>query len=208
MLFFSREHSDTTECVHSLDRVLLNTNLQGVPMHLHQGLNLSVRVYRQSWLRRSASMMWVLVLVCFPNLGHARGRTDDTPTAPRDLKWIQRIVDDFRAQLGVPQKVDVEIVDKNALLVSVAPVDDHVSAFTMSIEASFLAGLTDDEVRGVIAHELGHVWIFTHHPFLQTEGLANEIAKRLVARDNLVQVYEKLWQRQGTTGDLARLVGD
>jgi len=146
--------------------------------------------------------------LCFPNLGHARGRTDTTPATTRDLKWIQRIVDDFREQLGVPQKVDVEIVDKNPLLVSVAPVDDHVSAFTMSIEASFLAGLTDVEVRGVIAHELGHVWIFTHHPFLQTEGLANEIARRLVDRDNLVQVYEKLWQRQGTTGDLARLVGD
>ena len=178
-------------------------------MHLLQANKLSVRVYRQSWLRRPASMMWVVVLLCFPNLGHARGRTDETvPIARHDQKWIQRIVDDFRAQLGVPQKVDVEIVDKNALLVSVAPVDDHVSAFTMSIEESFLAGLTEDEVRAVIAHELGHVWIFTHHPFLQTEGLANEIARRLVARDNLVQVYEKMWQRQGTTGDLARLVGD
>jgi hypothetical protein len=177
-------------------------------MHLRQGNDRSVRVYRQSWLRRPASMMWVLVLLCFPTLGHARGRSEETPTKPPDLKWMQRIVDDFRAQLGVPQKVDVEIVDKNALLVSVAPVDDHVSAFTLSIEESFLVGLTDDEVRAVIAHELGHVWIFTHHPFLQTEGLANEIARRLVARDNLVQVYEKLWQRQGTTGDLARLVGD
>jgi peptidase M48-like protein len=177
-------------------------------MHFPQIHNLSVRVYRQSWLQRPASMMWVLVLLCFPHLGHARGRTDETPTTPRDSKWIQRIVDDFRTQLGVPQKVDVQIVDKNPLLVSVAPVDDHVSAFTLSVEEEFLNGLTEVEVRAVIAHELGHVWIFTHHPFLQTEGLANEIARRLVARDNLVQVYEKLWQRQGTTGDLARLVGD
>jgi hypothetical protein len=185
----------------------LNTTVEGVSMHLSQGNDRSIRVYRQSWLRRPASMMWVLVLLCFPNLGHARGRTDET-TAPRDPRWIQRIVDDFRAQLGVPQKVDVEVVDKNPLLVSVVPLDDHVTAFTLSIEQSFLAGLTDDEVRAVIAHELGHVWIFTHHPFLQTEGLANDIARRLVARDNLVQVYEKMWQRQGTTGDLARLVGD
>jgi len=153
-------------------------------------------------------MIWVLVLLCFPGLGHARGRTDEAPTVTRDSKWIQQIVDDFRAQLGVPQKVDVQIVEKNPLLVSVAPVDDRVTAFTLSVEESFLIGLTDAEVRAVIAHELGHVWIFTHHPFLQTEGLANEIARRLVARDNLVHVYEKLWQRQGTTGDLARLVGD
>jgi hypothetical protein len=163
-----------------------------------------VRVFRQSWVRQPASWMWLLVLLCFP--GH--GRADDTPETPRDAKWIQRIVDDFRLQLGLQQKVDVAIVPKNALLTSVEPTDDHATAFILSIEESFLVGLTDNELRGVVAHELGHVWIFTHHPYLQTEGLANEIARRLVPRDNLVQVYEKLWQRQGTTGDLARLVGD
>jgi predicted Zn-dependent protease len=93
-------------------------------------------------------------------------------------------------------------------MVSVEPVDERSTAFTLSIEQSFLVDLNDDELRAAIAHELGHVWIFTHHPFLQTEGLANEIARRLVARDNLVRVYEKVWQRQGTTGDLARLIGD
>jgi hypothetical protein len=188
--------------------VFLNTIFKGVSMHLPETRSVGIRVYRQSWLQRPASMIWVLVLLCFPSLGLARARTDEMPTVPRDSKWIQQIVDDFRAQLGVPQKVDVQIVEKNPLLVSVAPVDDQVTAFTLSVEESFLIGLTDAEVRGVIAHELGHVWIFTHHPFLQTESLANEIARRLVARDSLVHVYEKLWQRQGTTGDLARLVGD
>lgn len=170
-----------------------------------------VRVSRQSWLRQPASMMWVLVLLCFPAAGHtvhARGRAEETPTLPRDIKWIQHIVDEFRMQLGVPQKVDVTIVPRNPLFVSVEPTDDQIKSFLLSIEESFLTGLTDEEVKAVVAHELGHVWIFTHHPYLQTEGLANEIAKRLVARDNLVHVYEKLWQRQGTTGDLARLVGD
>jgi Peptidase family M48 len=165
------------------------------------------RVFKQSWVRQPASWMWLLVLLCFPGHGHARGRADE-PETPRDARWIQRIVDDFRAQLGIPQKVSVDIVPKNALLTSVEPIDDHATAFMLSIEESFLGGLTDDELRGVVAHELGHVWIFTHHPYLQTEGLANEIARRLVPRNNLVQVYEKLWQRQGTTGDLARLVGD
>ena len=50
-------------------------------MHLPLA-NDRVRVYRQSWLRRPASMMWVLVLLCFPNLGHAKGRSDETPAAP------------------------------------------------------------------------------------------------------------------------------
>ena len=171
----------------------------------------SLRGHIQSSLRRPASLFWVMVLVCFPSFGHsvhARGRAEENRGTPRDSKWIQGIVDDFRAQLGVPQKVDVTIVEKNPLLVSVEPVDDQASAFVLSLEESFLSGLRDEDVRAVIAHELGHVWIFTHHPYLQTEGLANEIAKRLVARDNLVHVYEKLWQRQGTTGDLARLVGD
>ena len=176
-------------------------------MYLPQHNDRSVRTYRQSWLRGPASMMWVLVLLCFPNLGHARGRTDEVPTAPRDLKWIQRIVDDFRAQLGVPQTVNVDIVEKNALLVSVAPVDDHVSAFTLSIEESFLIGLTEDEVRAVIAHELGHVWIFTHHPFLQTEQLANEVAMRIVSPAHLAQLYDKVWKRTNVKGDLARFLG-
>ena len=167
------------------------------------------RLFKQNWVRQPASWMWLLVLLCFPSHGHARGRADDvTPATPRDAKWIQRIVDDFRAQLGIPQQVDVEIVPKNALLTSVEPIDDHANTFMLSIEESFLAGLTESELRAAVAHELGHVWIFTHHPYLQTEGLANEIARRIVPRDNLVQVYEKLWQRQGTTGDLARLVGD
>jgi len=180
-------------------------------MPFRQAKDRRIPVFVQRRLRRPASTVWVLVLLCFPGLGHAvhaRGRLDEGRGVARDPKWIQRIVDDFRAQLGVPQKVDTAIVDKNPLLVSVEPLDDQANAFVLSIEESFLSGLSEDEVRAVIAHELGHVWIFTHHPYLQTEGLANEIARRLVARDNLVQVYEKLWQRQGTSGDLARLVGD
>ncbi|HEY1309028.1 MAG TPA: M48 family metalloprotease [Vicinamibacterales bacterium] len=169
-----------------------------------------VRVSKQSRVRKPALMMWLVLVLSFSVPGRSvRARDlDDTAAPERDSKWIQRIVDDFRRQLGVPHRVDVMIVEKNPLIVSVEPVDDQIKAFTLSFEESFLAGLTDDEVKAVVAHELGHVWIFTHHPYLQTEGLANEIARRLVARDNLVHVYEKVWQRQGTTGDLARLVGD
>jgi hypothetical protein len=44
--------------------------------------------------------------------------------------------------------------------------------------------------------------VFTHHPYLQTEKLANQIAMRVVARDSLVSVYHKLWEHGGTKGDL------
>jgi peptidase M48-like protein len=165
-----------------------------------------IRVFRESWWHRPP-WVWVLVLLCFSCQAQAQERVD-VPESPRGAKWIQGIVDDYRAQLGISQRVDVAIVWHNALLTSVEPVDDDASTFALRVQESFLAGLSEDEVRAVVAHELGHVWIFTHHPYLQTESLANQIARRIVARDHLVHVYEKLWQRQGTTGDLARLVGD
>ncbi len=61
------------------------------------------------------------------------------------------------------------------------------------------------EVRAVVAHELGHVWMFTHHPYLPTEMLANEVALRVVDRQVLEQVYEKVWKRIGTIGTLEYL---
>ena len=58
-----------------------------------------------------------------------------------------------------------------------------------------------------MAHELGHVWIYTHHPFLQTEELANEIAMRVVSRELLESLYQKVWERTGTKGKLTYLPG-
>ena len=82
---------------------------------------------------------------------------------------------------------------------------DRDRGFTATFEAGFLDSLNDDELGAVIAHELGHVWIFTHHPYLQTEELANEIALRVVSRESLDEVYEKVWKRTGTKGDLVYL---
>jgi hypothetical protein len=42
---------------------------------------------------------------------------------------------------------------------------------------------------------------------LQTEQLANQIAMRLVARETLEPIYEKLWKRLGVTGDLNSYLG-
>ncbi|MCI0721982.1 MAG: hypothetical protein L0338_23875, partial [Acidobacteria bacterium] len=63
------------------------------------------------------------------------------------------------------------------------------------------------ELSASIAHELGHVWIFTHHPYLQTELLANQIALRVVAREDLEKTYEKVWKDKGK-GDIKEFLGE
>ena len=126
---------------------------------------------------------------------------------PRDQQRIQEIVKEFMAKLTMADTVAVAVVPKNPLMVSVEYTDAS-TGFLLSVEEDFLNELTQEELEAAIAHELGHVWIFTHHPFLQTEVLANQIAQRVVPRSSLVQVYEKVWRRQGTKGDLTRFVGD
>ena len=126
---------------------------------------------------------------------------------PRDQQRIQEIVKEFMAKLTMADTVAVALVPKNPLMVSVEYTDAS-TGFLLSVEEDFLNELTQEELEAAIAHELGHVWIFTHHPFLQTEVLANQIAQRLVPRSSLVHVYEKVWKRQGTKGDLTRFVGD
>ncbi len=124
-----------------------------------------------------------------------------------DTVAIQAIVDDFRARLAIPNEVQVAIIPKNPRVVSVEPLRDRTGPFQLALEDGFLDMLSEDELRAAIAHELGHVWIFTHHPYLQTERLANRVALRLVSRDSLGPVYEKMWKRMGTTGDLTQFLG-
>jgi hypothetical protein len=161
--------------------------------------------------RRGAggSLAFCLLLVLFQghvSVSRAAGPERVIPNG-RDQLRIQQIVDDFLARLTITQKVAVTVVPKNPLMVSVE-FDEADTGFLLSVEEDFVGELTQEELEAAIAHELGHVWIFTHHPYLQTEMLANQIAQRLVPRASLVQVYEKVWKRQGTKGDLTRFVGD
>jgi hypothetical protein len=117
------------------------------------------------------------------------------------------VVDDLARRLALPATVTATIVRTNALLVSVEPQAGKAAAFVLSFEDSFLVGLDEEGLRAVVAHELGHVWIFTHHPYLQTERLANSIAMRVVSREDLEKVYDKVWQRGGTKGDLVQFLG-
>ncbi len=116
-------------------------------------------------------------------------------------------MNDLKGRLPIAEDVTVAIVPSNPLLVSVESLEERPGAFLLRVEDGFLDALTDRDLEAVLAHELGHVWIFTHHPYLQTESLANRIAKRQVTRDSHVTVYEKGWERSGAKGDLARFFG-
>jgi hypothetical protein len=154
-------------------------------------------------------LAFCLFLLLFPGpvpVTHAAGPERVIPNH-RNQQRVQEIVNDFMARLTMTQRVAVAVVPKNPLMVSVE-FDDADNGFLLTVEEDFIGELTDEELQAAVAHELGHVWIFTHHPFLQTEALANQIAQRLVPRASLVQVYEKVWKRQGTRGDLSRFVTD
>ncbi len=120
---------------------------------------------------------------------------------------LQALVDRLKDQLGIDAVVSAAIVPSNPLLVSVQPVVGAPATFQMAFEKQFLAGLDADDLKAIVAHELGHVWIFTHHPYLQTERLANTVAMRAVSRDSLERVYNKVWEREGSKSDLARFLG-
>jgi hypothetical protein len=120
---------------------------------------------------------------------------------------LQEVVDGLKAQLGISAAVSVAIVPTNSLLVSVQPVDDESTGFRMDFEGPFLPSLDQDDLKAIIAHELGHVWIYTHHPYLQTERFANTVAMRAVPRASLERVYGKVWEHQGIKGDLVRFLG-
>ena len=157
--------------------------------------------------RPGSTVTFSLLLLLFP--GYVlKAAGPERVAISTDQQRIQDIVDAFVARLPLQQRVSVSVVAKNPLMFSVEfDKVDVGTDFRLSVQEDFIGELTQEELEAAVAHELGHVWIFTHHPFLQTEALANEIAQRLVPRSNLLQVYEKVWQRQGTRGDL-RYVGD
>jgi hypothetical protein len=162
--------------------------------------------------RQWARLTWLGALTVAALAGQAGaaqaakpGEAAAVTTAPA----VQKLVNAMRKELVLPHAVTVEVVVHNPLKASVEPVKvvtrkGTTRAFRLSIERAFLEKLTADELRAVIAHELGHVWIYTHHPYLQTEQLANAIAMRVVPRDNLVKVYSKVWAEAGPAGSLPR----
>jgi hypothetical protein len=148
------------------------------------------------WRRISVIGALCLVVIAALIAETAVVRAENKPS----VKRISEIAYELKQQLGIPQAVDVEIVLTNNLAFSVEPADQRTH-FTISVDSSFLRLLNDQELNAAVAHELGHVWIYTHHPFLHTEDLANEIALRVVSRDALTSLYGKLQRFEAARGD-------
>ena len=159
-------------------------------------------------LNRNAGLLLCLSLIFTGSVVRSlRAAAADDPAPIRvDVVRIQQIVDDLKGRLAIPQAVTVSIVESNPLMVSVGPVPG--GNFSLAFEAGFAERLSEDQLTAAVAHELGHVWIYTHFPFLQTEQLANEIAMRVVSRDSLVPVYTVMFERARVSGDLNEYLGD
>jgi len=158
-----------------------------------------------SWVALSSTY----VLFLFTLLFALASSVTAAPGEPSTLVAgrLQLVVDRLRGELGIPEDVDVSIEPQVALVVSVKAPLDRGEPFRLAIEDGFLERLSDEELDAAMAHELGHVWVFTHHPYLQTEKLANQIAMRVVTRGSLASVYHKLWEHGGTRGDLESFLG-
>ena len=163
-----------------------------------------MRCHRVS--RNSARLALLTLIVCASSVRTFAEERASSTTVPEGK--LQKIVSDLKSRMEIASPIVVTIVPSNDLMMSVEAPTDTRKTFLLSVEASFLDTLTDDELEAAVAHELGHVWIFTHHPFLQTEELANKIAMRAVTRETLERVYAKVWERGGTKGDLAWFLGN
>jgi hypothetical protein len=117
------------------------------------------------------------------------------------------VVEGLKKKLHITNAIEIKIVDDNPLGLSVEPVDHRRDVFLLRIDGHLLNRLDSQELKAAIAHELGHVWIYTHHPYLQTEALANQIAMRAVNRDAFKKLYTELWSFKGSPGNIQELLG-
>ena len=123
------------------------------------------------------------------------------------VEVLQELTDDLRARLHISVPVRVMLVEHNPLVMSVETLSGRTGPFVVTIDRGFIDQLSREETEAAIAHELGHVWIYTHHPYLQTERLANDIAMRVIDRSAFEPVYKKVWARTGIAGDLIEFLG-
>jgi len=112
----------------------------------------------------------------------------------------RQIVNQLRAAMQIDSDVQVAAVTYHPLVFSVEPLDKRKDHFVLSMEIEFLLMLDDKELHAALAHELGHVWIYKHFPYLQTERLANSIGLRVVPRENFEALYMKLWTYERAAG--------
>lgn len=156
------------------------------------------------------SQHWVLALLCASTL-HLPARVDAHRHDGGDERIVERerlqdVTDQLRRRLDILERVLVTIVDHNPLVLSVETLSGRSGPFVITADEAFIQSLNDEELQAAVAHELGHVWIFTHYPYLQTERMANDVALRVISAEVLVPVYEKVWKRTGARGNLAEYI--
>ena len=149
-----------------------------------------------------SSALTVLAVLCTAVPASANGPAP-ADAVPNRARAVQEVVDALRSRLAIADAVVVTIA-RNDLVASVGRSANRADAFDLVLDDTFLDTLDADELDAALAHELGHVWIFTHHPYLQTEELANSVALRVVTRGSLERLYQKVWERGGK-GDLQYL---
>jgi len=124
-----------------------------------------------------------------------------------EIVVLQELTDDIRTRLQISVQVQVTLVEHNPLVMSVETQSGRAGPFMVTIDRGFINQLSREEVEAAIAHELGHVWIYTHHSYLQTERFANDIAMRVIHRSAFEPVYKKVWARTGIAGNLIEFLG-
>src|ERR1051326_904327 len=84
---------------------------------------------------------------------------------PQSVEKIVSVSKDLKKHLRIASSLEIRIVENNRLALSKQPMPDRPSDFLLLIDTRFLERLDKEELRAALAHELGHVWIFTHHPY-------------------------------------------
>jgi hypothetical protein len=149
----------------------------------------------------------IALLLCGGATATAQQAEDGIAGDARMTAQLQALVDDLRERLGMDTPVTVALVERDPRVVSVRANRGARGAYEVAVERRFLDVLSAPQLEAALAHELGHVWIATHHPFLQTEQLANRVAMRVVAREHLVEVYQVLWGTAAVHGSLEAFLG-
>ncbi|MCC7043042.1 MAG: hypothetical protein IT183_04225 [Acidobacteria bacterium] len=147
------------------------------------------------------------MVVAVLGLGLVAATRASASPADETMAALQRAVDSLRARLGITHEVTVSVVTSDARVFSMTPPPAAGEPFKVEIDATFLATLVDDEVTAALARELGHVWVATNRPFLQTERLANDVAMRVVTRSSLARVYRKMSAYTGMATDEKAYLG-
>jgi hypothetical protein len=130
-----------------------------------------------------------------------------TPKAGTRMPDLDEVASGLAVTLEVSRRVEVVVVPRNDLVVSVEPLLAPEQGYRVVFEQKFFDKLSDAEIAAALAHEIGHVWIYTHFPFLQTEALANEIALKVAPRKAMESLYDKLWAYTGVKGNIDELLG-